>query len=170
MRKFHGSIAVSARMIASLGLCTLTYGCGSSGSVGPGVGKNLNAFIGTWAPTYGTTTLTCATQEMTQPVSGSDTWRAGSDSDLIQPPDPSSGGCSLRANVSGAIATALPNQTCTQSMAGTRIDLTISSYRFTVSADGQTAIEVGRGSGVVTTSGTSNTCTYREMATYSRSP
>ena len=164
-----------AAVVASL-LALGSAGCGSGGLAtgdagenggnGDG-GKNLSLFIGTWQPTSGSETVTCAGQAQTDTITDNTVWQMGTSSDLVQPPD--SSGCSLLANVSGNTATALPHQSCTQTMTGLTLTLTVTSYTFTVAAGGTTATEMASGTAV--TSGTASlTCTVTESAMYKKAP
>lgn len=139
-------------------------GCGSASSAndaGNAGGKDLQAFIGTWIPMPSSEiTLTCAGQTMNDQVTDNATWQMGVTSDLVQPPDAS--GCTLLANVSGKIATGLPNQKCNQAT----FNLSISSYSFSVGADGTTANESATGTAMATNGAS---CTYSERATYTKS-
>jgi hypothetical protein len=155
---------------------SLSVGCGSgglapgdggeNGGTGDG-GKNLSLFIGTWQPTSGSETVNCAGQPQTDAITDNTIWQMGTTSDLVQPPD--SSGCPLLANVSGSTATALPHQSCTQSMSGLTLTLTITSYTFTVAASGTTATETASGTAV--TSGTAAvSCTVTESAMYKKAP
>ncbi len=155
---------------------SLSAGCGGSdglsaddGGNGAGEGdggKNLQLFIGTWHVTSGSQTVTCAGQS--QLSAATDTiWQMGTTSDLMQPVD--SSGCPFLANVSGNTATAVPNQSCSLTMSGSTVKLTVTSYTFTVAASGTTATDIGRGTAVAT-GAVSNSCTFTESATYSKAP
>src|SRR6185312_4784348 len=139
----------------------------SSGSDG---GKDTCQFIGTWPVSSGTIALTCGGQVTTGQVTGDDVWQTGTTSDLLQPADSSAAGCVLLANVAGDIATALPNQVCTITMGTETVKLTIATYTFMLgNNNGTTATENASGTGTVTVNGTSETCTYTETATYTKS-
>ena len=148
-------------------------GCGSGNGTNTCVempgdgGKNLCAFVGTWTAKSGTITLTCAGTPSTSQVTEPDVWQAGTTSDLIQPAS-SGGGCALLADVSGNTATALPNQTCSTSSGSETVNLTISTYTFVLDSGDTTATEMASGTGAVSASGINETCSYAEMATYTK--
>jgi len=151
----------------------LSLGCGGSDGLttdggGPGGGDAgaLQLFIGTWHPTTGSLTLTCAGQAQTDTNPTDTIWEKGTTSDLLQPPD--SSGCTFLANASGRTAVGVPNQSCTQGMGSDSLQLTVTSYMFTVGASGTTATESGSGTAVVTTGGTAVSCTLTESASYTK--
>lgn len=154
-------------MAAGCGSDGLSTGdAGNNGDKGDG-GKNLQLFIGTWQPTSGSETLNCTGQPQTDSITDNTIWQMGTTSDLVQPPD--SSGCPLLANVSGNTATALPSQSCTESMSGLTLVLTVKSYTFTVAAGGTTATESASGT-AVTTGVAALSCTVTESATYKKAP
>jgi hypothetical protein len=139
----------------------------SSGSDG---GEDTCQFIGTWPVSSGTIALTCGGQVTTIQVTGDEVWQTGTTSDLLQPAAFGVAGCVLLANVAGDMATALPNQACTTTMGSQTVKLTIATYTFILgSNNGTTATENASGTGTVTVNGTSETCTYTETATYTKS-
>jgi len=170
----RGALRGPAIVVAAL-VASVSAGCGSDGlsadgGNGPGGGdggKNLQLFIGTWHTTSGMQTLTCAGQPQSSSV-GDTIWQMGTTSDLMQPVD--SSGCPFLANVSGNTATALPGQSCTQTMTGVTLKLTVTSYTFTVAASGTTATDQGSGNAVLTTGGTSLNCGFSESASYTKAP
>jgi len=158
-------------------LASLSAGCGGSDGLSPGDGgngpgggdgggKNLQLFIGTWHVASGIETLNCAGQTDTSAVTDT-IWQMGTTSDLLQPPD--STDCPLLANVSGNTATAVPNQSCSETMSGSTLTLTLTSYTFTVAASGTTATDNGSGAALVT-GAISTSCTLTENATYTKAP
>lgn len=155
-------------IVAACLIVGFSLGCGGSSGLGSGDAGILQIFIGTWHPTTGSQTVTCAGQAMTDTNISDTIWQQGTTSDIVQPPD-SSSGCALLANTSGRIATALPNQSCSQTMSGETLRLTVTSYTFTVAdSPGTTATEAGTGSAVLTTGGQSVTCSFTESASYTK--
>lgn len=161
---------IDSKAFLAMAVCGVLAGCGSvtatNSDGGDAGGKDLQTFVGTWTLVSGTTTLTCSGVVTTEQVTTNVVWQVGTTSDLIQPADTAASGCDLLANVSGKVATALPNQTCGKM--GT--DLTISMYTFTVASSGTSATESSSGTRVVSTAGVGMTCTYTETATYTKSP
>lgn len=114
--------------------------------------SSADRFIGTWLPTSGEVSIVCPsdtpdaptvqTAEVTDPV----VWRRGASTDLVQ----DDATCPLPATIDGDTARA-SNQTCA--------DIVLTSYAFTLNADG-TAKEQGRGS--------YQDCTYSRTATYKK--
>ncbi|MEP6654830.1 MAG: hypothetical protein ABJA82_15815 [Myxococcales bacterium] len=139
---------------------------GGGGSPDAGGGKDLSRFIGTWKPTSGTLTTTCAGQSSTDAVTDNTVWAAGISSDLVQ----TDGSCALMANVTGSTASALPSQSCTQMSGTTTATLSTTAYTFSLSADGQTATESGSGilsgnsGGVAVSCSISITAAYQKIA------
>jgi len=153
MRMISKAMLVSA--LAVLGAC-------GGGSGGGGIAK----IKGTWMPTTYLSTVTCGGIASTQNVGSNIVWSMGTTSDLIQTEAGST--CVLLADVTGYTASAIPGQSCVQSDAvGDVINITLTSYTFSLSADYQTATEAGSGSAFVTfTDGSSATCVYSLQATY----
>jgi hypothetical protein len=147
-------------------------GCGSSSG-----GKDTAKFVGVWSPASGVYTQTCpgdANNTGTMQVTTTDTWAAGTTSDLVQTIAGTS--CVLHADISSNTATATPaNQTCSVSSTATGGDsitqmLTLTAYNFVVSSDGLTATENYSGTLVLTdnTAGASENCTFTQTAQYSK--
>ena len=169
-RALLGPAVVFACLVAAVSAGCGSDGLSADGGNGPGGGdggKNVQLFIGTWHTTSGTETLTCAGQAMSSSVDDT-IWQMGTTSDLMQPVD--SSGCPFLANVSGNTATALPGQSCTQTMSGVTLKLTLTSYTFTVAASGTTATDQGSGNAVLTTGGTPVNCGFSESASYTKAP
>ena len=159
-------VAVKLRSVcAAVATCAMVGGCGSGSVAETDGGKDVQSFIGTWMPTSGAITFTCAGAVTSDPVTGNDVWQMGTTSDVVQPADSGSNGCVLLANVSGNTATALANQSCN----GATTDINISMYTFVVGSSGMTATENATGTASVTTGGTTTTCSYSEAATYTKS-
>jgi hypothetical protein len=103
-------------------------GCGGDG----GAEKDLQALLGTWTYTSGTTTLTCTgVAPMSIPLSGGFTFEAGTDSDLVGVPTGKN--CPLKFDVAGSVASLRPGQSC-EFVDG--INVTLSSWK--VTSDGKT--------------------------------
>jgi len=153
MRMISKAMLVSA--LAVLGAC-------GGGSGGGGITK----IKGTWQPTSYLSTITCAGGTSTQNVGSNIMWSMGTTSDLIQTEAGST--CVIHADVTGYTATALAGQTClTGDADGDVINITLTSYTFSLSADYQTATESGSGSALVNfTDGSSATCVYSLQAAY----
>lgn len=138
-------------------------------------GKDLNKFIGVWAPTSGTYTQTCATDPANSgiyQVTGTDTWTTGTTSDLVQTVPGNA--CVFHADVSADTASGAPaGQTCTVNVtngdAFTEVS-TYSAYTFVVSPDGATATENYSGTLVLTdnTEGWFDNCTFTQTASYAK--
>lgn len=152
-----------------LGSLVLALGaCGGGSSGGGGVAK----IKGTWKSTTYLQTVNCGPTLGSVANMGPTTviWGGGISADLIQT-DPSTS-CTINADVTGYTASALPGQTCLINDAadGATINITLTAYSFSLSADFQTATEAGSGSALVnfTADGTSATCTYTLQATYTK--
>ena len=147
---------------------TLTLGACSSGSGG----GNINKFVGVWAPSSGTFTVTCNGQANTSQVTDTETWAAGTTSDLVQTIPGTS--CVFHADVTASTATGVPGQTCQvdQIIGGDSVTdrLSFTAYTFSLSADGLTATESYSGNDAETdnTTGQSINCTFTQQATYSK--
>jgi hypothetical protein len=147
---------------------TLTLGACSSGSGG----GNINKFVGVWAPSAGTFTITCAGQSQTSLVTDTVTWTAGTTSDLVQTIPGTT--CVFHADVTSLTATGVPGQTCNveSTSGGDSITdhLSISAYTFSLSADGLTGTESYSGTDTETdnTTGQSINCTFSQQAMYSK--
>ncbi|MEO5768377.1 MAG: hypothetical protein ABIS92_08500 [Polyangia bacterium] len=149
------------------GMFAGTSGCGSdskSATLDGGDGKSLSRFIGTWKPTTGTGTTTCAGQSSTKPVTDNTVWAAGVSSDLVQ----TDGSCALLANVTGSTASALPSQSCTQMDGTTTATLSVTAYTFSLSADGQTATESGSAAITGNIGGVAASCSFLITAAYQK--
>jgi len=156
MRTFS-KIAVGSFLLA-LGAC----GGGSSG--GAGIAK----IKGTWQPTTYLATVDCgANGSVSENVGSNVMWSMGTTSDLIQ--TDTSSNCVIHADVTGYTASAIAGQTCLipNDGSGDSINISLSSYTFSLSADYQTAQESGSGSALVTfANGASATCVYQLQAAY----
>lgn len=149
------------RMFGSLlAVAILAVSCSS------GDGSNAGKFIGIWHPTSGTITTTCPgfpvdTQQATENL----TWSKGATSDLVST---DSTNCILNANITGSTATGM-GVPCTvgDGLGGTAM-LTVTSYTFSLSADGNTATENGSGTFVDNNNGSTITCTINISASYQK--
>jgi hypothetical protein len=147
---------------------TLTLGACSSGSGG----GNVNKFVGVWAPSSGTFTVTCAGQSSTSQVTDTVTWASGTTSDLVQTVPGTS--CVFHADVTALTATGVPGQTCSveSTNGGDSITdrLAFTAYTFSLSADGLTGNESYSGTDMETdnTTGQSINCTFTQTAQYSK--
>lgn len=156
-------------VVMALSLAGVT--CGSSGG-----SKDLTKFIGVWGAPTGTYTQTCpgdAANTGTSQVTDTETWAAGTTSDLVQSIPNSA--CVLHADVSANTATASPaGQSCTSSgtVGGDSITqvATLTAYNFVVSSDGLTATENYSGTLVLTdnTAGLSENCTFTQTASFTK--
>jgi hypothetical protein len=156
-----------ALLVSLLGVLVATSAaCGSNDTTTPAdSGASGNSrFVGTWHPTSGTTTLTCAGTPSTSSVTDNLTWGAGVGADLVQ----TSGSCMLKANVTSSTASALPSQTCTEAVGTATVVLAVAAYTFSLSADGLTATESVSGSATVSQGGLTETCTFSGLASYQK--
>jgi hypothetical protein len=154
MRMFGSVLAV-----AILGVSL--QACGSSGD-----GASASKFIGIWHPTSGTTTVTCpGLPVQTQQVTDNLTWVKGATNDLVST---DTSNCVLNANISGSTAVGMGVPCTFDDGAGGTAMLTITSYTFALSADGQTAQENGSGTLVDNNSGATFTCTANLTASYQK--
>ena len=140
---------------------------GSSSGGGSATGAAL--FIGTWTIATGSTTIDCTGTPSTQPLTGSDIWAAGTDSDLVLDPSTT---CPLKADITGRSAIGQPGFTCTTSGTDSTNNAPFTStldaddYSFVVSSNGKTATGMLSGTVTYTESGTSVPCTFSEQADY----
>jgi len=149
-------------------LVSLALGAGACG--GGSDGKDMAAFVGVWAPTAGTTTVTCSGAQKTSPVDTNVVWARGSSSDLIQTTPNSS--CVIHADVEGDTASGVGTQTCvftsTDSYSGDPLSTSVSltAYTFVISGDGHTATENFSGTLLQTDNytGLNTSCSYSETA------
>ncbi|HEY5283912.1 MAG TPA: hypothetical protein VIM14_14065 [Polyangia bacterium] len=149
-----------ALLVSLLGVLVATSAaCGSNDTT-----THASSFVGTWHPTSGTTTLTCAGTPSTSSVTDNLTWGAGVGADLVQ----TSGSCMLKANVTSSTASALPSQTCTEAAGTATVVLAVAAYTFSLSADGLTATESVSGSATVSQGGLTETCTFSGLASYQK--
>lgn len=111
-------------------------------------------------------TITCAAGNIQSTAGTNETWAMGVSSDLVQTSAGSN--CVVSANVTGTTASALPGQSClTSDSSGDVINITLTPYTFSLSADYQTAQESGSGQAQITfTDGSSAICTYSLIASY----
>src|ERR1700759_278801 len=127
-----------------LGSMVLALGaCGSSSGGGGGVSK----IKGTWQPTTYLATIDCgANGSVSENVGSNVMWGTGTTADLIQTETGSN--CVIYADVTGYTASAVAGQTCLipDDGMGDSINISLSSYTFSLSADYQTATEAGSGS------------------------
>jgi hypothetical protein len=145
--------------------------CGSSSG-----GKNVAAFEGVWSPASGTFTENCpgGNGTTTSLVTDTETWAAGTTSDLVQTIPGTS--CVFHANVSGSTATGVAGQTCTVNTAATATSdsftdvLSFNSYSFVLMPDGMTASENYSGADAETdnTTNQSGNCTFTQTASYTK--
>lgn len=152
---------ISKVMLVSALACLGACGGGSSG--GGGVAK----IKGTWQPTSYMSTITCPGFNPNVQNTGSNViWSMGTISDVVQTDTTTS--CVILADVTGYTASARPGQSClTHDALGDTINVTLTSYTFSLSADFQTAAEAGSGSAQVTfTDGTASVCVYSLSAAY----
>jgi hypothetical protein len=156
----------SVKMIL-IGL-TLTLGaCGSGGGSG-----NINKFLGVWSPTGGMYTVTCAGTPQTSQVTDTETWVAGTTSDLVQTIPGTS--CVFHADVTALTAVGVPNQTCQVDSVVQGVSVTdrlsFTAYTFSLSADGLTATESYSGTDNATnnSTGQSLNCTFTQQAMYAK--
>jgi hypothetical protein len=165
---YYPSIAVSVFQSA----CTKDGGTWMAGDGGVSdAGSNGDAasgpeaFVGTWARS-GTETITCPTGNPNQvAITGNLVIALGSASNTITGTTPD--GCQTSYTVSGAVASATPNQTCNiTTEAGVAEVLTVSSRTFNLSADGQTI--TAQGNGTLDKTATSTTCTITSSGTYTK--
>jgi hypothetical protein len=161
-------IVALSGLLAGSGACGGSSDSGDSGAGGKGGGggAGISRFVGTWHPTSGNTTVTCAGTPYTDAVVDNLSWGAGVGADLVQ----TSGTCVFKANVTASTAAALPSQSCTESSGTGALTVTLAAYTFSLGADGLTATESASGSAVVNDSATGQTvtCTYSELASYQK--
>lgn len=164
--------SIVSKVLALGALGALFLGCGGSSTPAPAGGGGMvgtgmtgvSKFVGTWHPTSGTITILCAGVNQTMTVTDNLTWAAGVGADIVQ----TSGGCALKANITGTTGSALPSQMCTEMDGTTTTIISLSAYTFSLSADGQTATENASGNAMVSDSGLSVTCSYSETAGYQK--
>ena len=136
--------------------------CGSEG------GKDFGQFVGTWRATSGTVTRVCPDDDpYTEVLAGDIVWINGVSSDLVakSPITP----CRLKAVVTGATASGVSGQGCTESDdAGGRVTVTLTSYMFVVSSDGLTAAEISSGQVTHEDHASTKVCSFDETASYGR--
>ncbi len=133
--------SISSMILTATAMIGLA-GCGASDS---------SKFIGTWAYSAGTITLTCGTMVIPMALTSAttETFSAGTSSDLTKV---DSNGCAgLKFNVSGHAATAPAGQSCTVTLMGASATITESSYALALSSDEQTIVTAI--TGTVTVSG-----------------
>jgi hypothetical protein len=133
--------------------------------------SNLTAFLGTWQLTSGQQDLS----NCTNPNADGNTLEAttiqlvftvGTTSDLVgKYQGQGSSGCSFNVNVSGNVATALPNQTCTEVGTSETDLLSLASYTFTLS--GTASDEAANGT-ITDEADTSITCDFQGEGTYQK--
>ena len=158
----HFRLPIVVTLISGLTMAA----CGGSDTAG-GTGGTSNgnnstaaqAFIGAWSPTR-TVNLTCNNQSVPTTLDQTLEWKAGDGADLVA----SMASCTLKANVVNQVATALSGQTCNISELGLTLNLTFTSYTFTLGADGKTASDLSSGSGTVS----GLPCQYTESGTYTK--
>jgi hypothetical protein len=146
---------------------------GSSGASSGATTSNLAAFLGTWQLTSGDQDLSNCTNpnadgDTLEPTTIQIVFTMGTTSDLVgtyQGQD--SSGCSFKVNVSGNVATALPNQTCTEVGTSETDLLSLASYSFTLS--GTASDEAANGT-ITDENDPSITCGFRGEATYAKLP
>jgi len=159
-----GMVVSAASACGSSDKAASTPDAGSP-AANPDTGPTGNTrFVGTWHPTSGTVTYTCAGQVFTDTIVSNLTWAAGVGSDLVQ----TSGSCVFRANVTSSTASGLPSQTCTVQSGTTTAVIAFSAYTYSLSADGLTAMESASGTATVSDSGSTLTCGYNETASYTK--
>jgi len=152
--RIFGKVLTVAMLTVSLQAC------------GGGDGSNSGKFIGIWHPTSGTTTVTCPGFPVdTSQVTDNLTWAKGATSDLVST---DSTNCILNANISGSTATGSGVPCTFSDGAGGTGTLTVTSYTFSLSADGQTAQESGSGTFVDNNGGVTITCTVSLTAAYQK--
>jgi hypothetical protein len=128
-----------------------------------------SAFVGTWRPTAGTVTKTCpGLAASSEPIRVDLTWSADGNAGLVTN---ELGQCPFHANVTDSTASAAPNQGCAVSDGAYGFTTTaFASYTFTVSADGQTAIEERAGTVGHSDDAPSSICSFAGTAAYERAP
>jgi hypothetical protein len=133
--------------------------CGSSSSDGSSAG--VDKFVGTWKYTSGTITVNCPSPigTLTASQEGNVIVSKGATSDLVVVNET----CSLKFEVTGSTATALPGQSCTYVDAdGTEVD-TFNSAVVTT-PDGVTAHYSATMTAAITADGFAVTCTGSESS------
>jgi len=135
------------RILLGVGLALGLAACGSPGA----------AFVGTWADAGGSQTVSCTTGDNeTKPTAGNTTIVEGTDSDIVLT---NAGGCNIKYDVEGKVATAVAGQTCPVDTLTAKIVTSI----LTLSGDGKsftetdTATVTGPGGSCTISSTSSNT-------------
>lgn len=156
-------------VVMALSLAGVT--CGSSGG-----SKNVAGFVGVWSPASGTFTSTCpgGNGTNTTQVTDTETWAAGTTSDLVQTIPNTN--CVFHADISASTATGVAGQTCTVNTAATATTdsftdvYSFTSYTFVISPDGMTATENYSGNLAETdnTINLSGNCTFTQTASYTK--
>jgi hypothetical protein len=146
---------------APLALAAALAGCGGSG--GP---PDLSKFIGTWTVVSGLLATHCSNDfQQSIPITQPTTFIAGSTSHLVD----SDAVCPIRYDVSGAVAEALPGQSCMNPDVISKLNILHASFTTT---DGVTATYGARGGQDQyndITAGSPVRCIWAETATYQRS-
>jgi hypothetical protein len=157
------SVVAVGSFLAGIGACG---GSSSSGSDSGTGASGLSRFVGTWHPTSGNTTITCAGTPYISAVTDNLTWGAGVGADLVQ----TTGPCVFKANVTASTGVGLPSQSCSMNTASGTVTIALAAYTFSLGADGLTATESESGSatGNNPTTGATVTCTYSESASYQK--
>jgi hypothetical protein len=159
-RLVHGVSA--AALLATLALA----GCGSSDD-------NTEAFVGIWAYTTGTETITCGAAPSTDPLKGNITIGHGVDAPLVMVFDPCTAG--LKLNVSGTSANVIGGQMCTgmsstTDNAGNVVPVSI-TFIFNAGAfnlTGTTATVTAGGTANAIVSGSTIPCTFTQTGTVTK--
>jgi len=138
----------SSRVMILAGVLTAAVGCSST-----------DDFVGSWKYTSGNITTNCEGQSGTEALTGNITINEGSSSDLVLVDDD----CSLKLKIDGDKATLDGSQSCTMSVSGGTLSMTINSFTFTTS-DGETGRLSGNGTATVSGGGVSVTCTFSQSA------
>jgi hypothetical protein len=154
---------VSVALLATLGMA----GCGG------GADDNTAAFVGIWAYTTGTETITCGGGPSTNPLSGNITIGHGVDAPLVMVFDPCTSG--LKLNVSGTSANIIGGQMCTGNSSttdgnGNVVPVTI-TFIFNAGAfnlTGTTATVTAGGTANAIVQGATIPCTFTQTGTVSK--
>jgi hypothetical protein len=157
MNKLIRSIA--ARLLA-LGITAGASGCGNDN--GP---PDLTPFLGTWSVSAAAITVLCSTNTVkaitvTDPI----VFVKGSTSDLLDD-DPT---CPVQYDVSGAIARALPGQTCDNPEVITRMHLLEGSFTPEPGAMARLSASGELDGFIDITLGETVRCTFNEMGVFRR--
>lgn len=116
--------------------------------------SSTDDFVGSWKYSSGTITTNCEGNSDTEGLTGNITINEGSSSDLVLVDED----CSLKLKVDGEKATLDGSQTCTTSLEGGTLSLTVNSFTFTTD-DGETARLSSSGTATLSSGGSAVTCT-----------